>query len=171
MGPVAFGVTAGATKALGDFGDVVDVGYNVGGLLEWGSTPSLPFGIRIDGAYHRFSVKEKLLTGSGVDANASITTGTANAVFQLPMGTGATIGAYVIGGAGIYHLNVSASCADCGEPSMSESRNKFGLNGGGGLKVPLSGFSAFVEARYHHIFTDDGATKMVPVSFGVVFHP
>lgn len=168
--PISFGVTAGATKALGDFGDGVDLGYHIGALAQW-SGPDLPFGVRLDGVYHRFSVKQSVLAGSGVDnANASITAGTLNGVFMLSSGTGAPITPYLIGGVGFYHLTASATCTGCGGLSVSDSQNKFGLNGGGGLSFPMTGFSAFIEARYHHVFTDGGATSMVPISVGIVFH-
>jgi opacity protein-like surface antigen len=168
--PISFGVTAGATKAVGDFSDGVDLGYHVGGLVEW-SGLDLPFGVRLDGVYHRFSVNQDALTGSGVnDANVSITAGTLNAVFKFPAGTGSPVTPYLIGGVGFYHISASATCNDCGGLSVSDSQNKFGLNGGGGLSFPLTGFSAFVEARYHHIFTDGGSTSMVPISVGIVFH-
>ena len=155
--PIAFGITAGATKATGDFGNAVDLGYHAGGLVQW-TGPEFPIGIRGDVVYHRFSEKG---SGGGTD---NILAGTVNGVYMFPMGPGAQISPYLIGGVGFYHL--SASCTDC----TSSSENKFGLNGGGGLSFPLSGFSAFVEARYHHIFTDGGSTSMVPISVGIVFH-
>jgi opacity protein-like surface antigen len=164
--PIAFGITAGATKAVGDFSDNVDLGYHIGALVQW-SGPSLPIGIRVDGMYHRFSVNKDALAGSGVsDANISITDGTVDGVWMFPMDAGASMSPYLIGGVGYYHM--SASCSDC--EGLSVSDNKFGLNGGAGLSFALSGFSTFVEARYHHIFTDGGSTSMVPISVGVVFH-
>jgi opacity protein-like surface antigen len=155
--PIAFGITAGATKATGDFGNAVDLGYHVGGLVQW-TGPELPIGIRGDVVYHRFSEK-----GSG-GGTANILAGTVNGVWMFPIDAGAPISPYLIGGVGFYHLSVS--CTGC----TDNSANKFGLNGGGGISFPLSGFSAFVEARYHHIFTDNGSTSMIPISVGIVFH-
>ena len=164
--PISFGVTAGATKALGDFGNGVDLGYHAGALVQWNG-PDLPIGIRVDGVYHRFSVNQSTLAGSGLnDANISITAGTVDGVWMFPTESGAPVSPYLIGGAGFYHI--SASCSDC--QGITATANKFGLNGGGGLSFPLSGFSAFVEARYHHIFTDNGSSSMIPISVGIVFH-
>jgi opacity protein-like surface antigen len=154
--PISFGVTGGATKALGDFGDNVDLGYHVGALVQWNG-PSLPVGIRGDVVFHRFSVKDD-------NDNFDILAGTVNAVWMFPTQSGAPVSPYLIGGVGYYHM--TESCTDC--PSSSD--NKFGLNGGGGISFPLSGFSAFVEARYHHIFTDGGSSSMIPISVGIVFH-
>ena len=38
---------------------------------------------------------------------------------------------------------------------------------GGGFRFPLTGFSAYVEARYHSI--NNTSIRFVPVSFGLVF--
>jgi opacity protein-like surface antigen len=154
--PVAFGITAGATKATGDLGDAVDLGYHVGGLVQWNG-PGLPIGIRGDVVFHRFSVKDD-------SDKEDILAGTVNGVWMFPMDAGAPVSPYLIGGVGYYHI--TESCTGC----SSSSDNKFGLNGGGGISFPLSGFSAFVEARYHHIFTDGSATSMIPISVGIVFH-
>ena len=156
--PIAFGITAGATKAVGDGSDGINLGYHAGALVQWNG-PTLPVGIRGDVVYHRFSFKD-------VDgASESITGGTVNAVYSFPMDKGAQITPYLIGGVGFYHA--SFSCSDCGESDASD--NKFGINGGAGVTIPLSGFSTFIEARYHNIFTDGGSTKMIPVSFGIMF--
>jgi opacity protein-like surface antigen len=164
--PISFGVTAGATKALGDFGNAVDLGYHAGALVQW-QGPDLPVAIRVDGVYHRFSVNQSTLTGSGLnDANISIIAGTVDGVWMFPTESGAPMSPYLIGGPGFYHI--SASCSDC--QGITATANKFGLNGGAGLSFPLSGFSAFVEARYHHIFTDGGSSSMIPISVGIVFH-
>ncbi len=112
--------------------------------------------------YHRFSLK------GASNANANILGGTVNGVYMFSMDKDAPIIPYVIGGVGFYHFNVS--CSDCADTSDS-SENKFGFNGGGGISFPLSGFSAFIEARYHHILTSGSATNMVPISAGIVFHP
>jgi opacity protein-like surface antigen len=164
--PISFGVTGGATKALGDFGDNVDLGYHVGALVQW-KGPELPIGIRVDGVYHRFSVNDQGLTDSGLnDASISITAGTVNGGWMFPTESSAPMSPYLIGGVGFYHI--SASCSDC--EGVTATSNNFGLNGGAGLQFPLSGFSAFVEARYHHIFTDGGSSSMIPISVGIVFH-
>ncbi len=157
--PIAFGITAGATKAVGDGSDGINLGYHAGALVQWNG-PSLPVGIRGDVVYHRFSIKD-------VDATSSITAGTVNLVYSFPMGEGSQITPYVIGGVGYYHA--SFSCSSCGTGDTSSSDNKFGVNGGAGVTIPLSGFSTFIEARYHNVFTDGGSTKFIPISVGIMF--
>jgi Outer membrane protein beta-barrel domain len=84
--------------------------------------------------------------------------GTANLVYSLP---GQGIRPYLIGGGGYYGLKLDLPNA--------ESINKFGLNGGIGAVFPLSGFNAYVEVRYHNVFTEGSSTQFVPVTFGILF--
>ena len=59
--------------------------------------------------------------------------------------------------------------------TVSSSATKLGLNGGAGLDLPLSGIAAFVEARFHYIFSDSGNNGLgynasfVPIVVGVHF--
>ncbi len=156
--PVSFGVVAGATKPLGDLSDGVDLGYHGGALVQTGG-PETPIGVRVDGVYHRLAIKEG-------NANFNILAITLDGVFTIPMQKGAQVIPYLIGGPGFYRMTIS--CSGCGDGG---SIRKGGLNGGGGLTFPLSGFSAFEEARYHHVIIEHGSTKFAPVSVGVVFHP
>ena len=68
----------------------------------------------------------------------------------LERGTGNSI--YLIGGLGTY---------DTG------SHWDTGFNLGGGFRFPLTGFSAYIEARYHSVAGGD--LKFVPVVFGLAF--
>lgn len=51
----------------------------------------------------------------------------------------------------------------------SDSRTKFGINGGVGLRFQLTGFATFIEARWHSIFTEGANVQMVPISVGFTF--
>jgi hypothetical protein len=71
---------------------------------------------------------------------------------------------YIIGGGGIYNER----CDQC------EAQTKFGINGGVGITVPLSGFSTMIEARYHLIFDSDSEagtsnSSFIPISVGLHF--
>lgn len=149
--PFSFGGALGAALPVSDLGDAVNTGYN-GTLILGINTPSLPIGFRVEGGYNSFGIK-------GVNENVHIVTVTGNAVFNVP--TTGMIRPYVIGGAGLYNSGSSVS----GSPSS----NDFGFNVGAGVAMPLSGFNAFVEARYNYVNTDGGATKFVPIVFGVMF--
>jgi hypothetical protein len=161
---LGFGVAAGLSAPTGDFGKSFSSGYHVTGLVNV-SAPLAPVGFRGEVTFNQFGVKSG--TGAPSDLKANILAGTANAVVSTP----GMMGFYGIGGLGIYHN--SSSCSAC---SGSPTSNKIGFNAGAGFKFGLSGFSAFVEARYHTFSADKdpvtGTTpklSWIPVSFGVTF--
>jgi len=158
---ISIGISGGAAIPVGDFGDDYTTGYNGTASLMFRSFGS-PIGLRVDGMYNRMSVKDDrtiAIPGVGIVNAAVITSANANLVYNLP-GTGMT--PYLIGGAGVYGLKLDIEDAD--DP---DTETKFGINGGIGAAFPLSGFSAFIEARYHHIFSDNASTGFIPVTFGI----
>ena len=146
-----FGFAAGATIPTGVLGDATSLGFHALGTLSISGTATSPLGFRIDGMYNNLSGKN-----SGPDL--SIWTVNGNLVYAFPGGLTAT--PYLIGGAGWYNLKADES---------DESTNEFGINGGIGVRFPLSGFSTFAEVRFHNIFSDPDAGRILPVTFGVVF--
>ena len=152
-----FGGDLGAAVPLGDFGDGADVGYHVGGLLEY--TPrSMPVSWRGEIAYNRNGITD-------VDGNFSMLNLVGNAV--MPFGDkSASIRPYAIGGLGIYRVKAAVSFQ--GE-SISQSDTKMGLNAGAGLSFHLSGFETFVETRFNSVFTDGSNMNFMPLTFGFKF--
>jgi opacity protein-like surface antigen len=153
--PVNFGVAAGVAFPTSDLSDITNTGWNVTGMV--GINPTMiPLGIRVDVAYNSFALKDE----TGLDGNINFTSVTGNLVWSVPT-TG--VSPYLIGGAGLYHV-----AADI--PNFfSDSDNKFGWNLGAGIKLPLSGFDTFLEARYHQVQTGDESVKYIPVTFGIMF--
>jgi hypothetical protein len=152
---MGFGAAAGLSAPMGSFKDAVDAGYHVTGIVNF-AAPLAPIGFRGEVSFNQFNFKSSPLGPS--NAKENIVSGTANVVVSPP-----GMGLYGIGGLGIYHS--SASCSGC----SSNSLNKVGFNAGAGFKFGLTGFSAFVEARYHHTTTAGGTTAFVPISFGLIF--
>lgn len=151
--PVQFGIAVGAALPTSDLSDIASTGYNVTGTI--GITPQLiPLGIRIDGAYNRFSLK------NGVDGEVHFTSVTGNLVYKIPS---EAVSPYLIGGAGWYNAGGSITGFGGG------SSNHFGWNLGGGISMPLSGFDTFLEARYNQVQVDGGSFKYIPITFGVMF--
>jgi hypothetical protein len=148
-----FGVAAGLTAPQGDFGDGVDNGYHVGAALGF-KVPVLPVALRADLAYTTFGTKDP------VDGNVNTLNLSVNAVHAFP---GVAIRPYVIGGLGMYRTSGS------GDLEEMESSTDMGLNGGAGIQFKLAGVQSFVEARYTHIMTEDDATTVIPISFGIMF--
>ncbi len=151
--PVKIGIAGGVAIPTSDLSDVASTGFN--GTVTVGFSPAMiPLGIRIDGAYNQFAIKDAL--GGG---NIHFTSVTGNFVYKIP---GATVSPYAIGGAGWYQAEVNLPGLGTG------SENKIGWNLGGGISMPLSGFSTFIEARYNQVQTDT-PLKFIPITFGVMF--
>lgn len=152
--PVRLGVALGAAIPQGDFGTGVKTGYNATATLAL-QPVGLPVGFRIDAGFNQFGVKG---IGSG---NANIFAVTGNIV--LPFSATPALAPYLIGGAGYYHESLSGSVGGGG------SENHLGFNVGAGLKIPLTGFDTFIEARYNRVSENGGSTAFIPITVGVLF--
>jgi opacity protein-like surface antigen len=165
--PVRFGVTGGLTAPVGSLSDNTDLGWNAGALVNVGF-PLLPLGFRLDALWQQ-------MPGSGTSAlstKARVIDGTLNATYSF--GGLSPNNFYFIGGVGVYNVHRETRWlflppAGPSTSSSSNTQTRFGLNGGIGFLFRLSGFSTFVEARYHDVFTSGGSTQIVPVSVGIVF--
>ncbi len=150
--PVSLGISVGAAIPISDLANDYKTGYNGTVSLGFNSYGS-PLGFRVDGMYNSMSAKDL------VDLpDVKIMSANANLVYALP---GVGIRPYLIGGGGVYGLK--------SDINGSNTITKFGLNGGIGASFPLSGFNTFVEARLHHVFSDNVATQFIPVTFGISF--
>lgn len=149
-------VSGGLNAPVGHLGDIADIGYNVAAGLNLGGT-SVPIGARLEVGYNGLGYK-----GGGGDVR--IITGTANAIFNL----GTTKDApYLIAGVGAYNRSSGSDTFGYGGGATA-----LGINGGGGLRFPLSGLSTFVEARYHVMLGNsaDGTNyQFIPITFGIAF--
>ena len=146
-----FNIAAGVSLPTGNFSNRNDAGYNiiVGiGAMERGS----PLGFRAEGIYNEFNQK---LTSDKSRAGGV----TANLIYDLVAPNSAQNNTlYLTGGIGYYSTR---------DRFESESQSNVGWNLGGGFKFPLSGFSAYLEARYHAV--SNTSVKFIPMSFGLVF--
>lgn len=155
----SIGASAGIALPTGDLGNGVNSGYTVAvsvGLQEQAN----PLGFRLEGVFNEFGVK-------GTDAKYRVYAGTANLLYDLNAGTTtagvqSTGGFYVIGGVGLYGTKAVQGSFS------SNTQTDFGVNGGGGYRLPLSGFSVYFEARYHAIFSNPGQ-QILPITVGVEF--
>ena len=156
--PIRFNVNAGASLPVGALADNgadgggADLGFHVGAGLEL-RAPLMPVGLRFDGAYDRMGIE-------GFDAAWSIWHLTANAVLS-PM----VSPLYFIGGVGFYSTDVTGDDVVVD----SESETDFGFNLGAGLSLPLTGFSAFIEGRFHNVNVEGDDLRFVPIVFGIRF--
>ena len=144
----SFSLAAGAALPIGSSADAVEMGYNA--TVGLGIKPPIaPLGLRIEGALNSMSLKND---GPNLRMLAGIANVTLSAA-AMPMG-------YLIGGIGMYNTKQEAQGLF---PEVSET--DVGFNVGAGLNFPLTGFSTFLEARFHIV--DD--FKFIPITFGVKF--
>ena len=153
--PIRFGLAGGLSLPTGEDKDVVKNGFHGQVMLGFGMM-ALPVKLRADLSYHSFSGKDEPLLE---EVDFRIISGALNAIVGMG-GIGAK--PYFTGGLGFYNLKVEAFGEDASE-------SKFGLNGGLGIEFSLTGMSTFLEARYIHIFTEDEATQIIPITFGIMF--
>lgn len=172
--PIRFNVHGGAALPVGDFGSsddnnpdagFADLGFRVGVGLE--VRPALmPIGFRFDGAYDRMMIEASDPVIGPIDGNYSIWSLTANAVLAPSVSP-----IYFIGGIGYYR--VKATIDVDGGSFSSDSENEFGFNLGGGVQVPVTGLSAFIEARWNRVNLEvEGESTnidYVPIVFGFRF--
>ena len=145
-----FSLSGGFSLANGDFGQRNEAGYAIGvglGMAQAGS----PLSFRLDGIYTEYNSKlfEEKTQAGGVIANA---------LFDFVM-KDASFTPYAIGGVGLYST----------KELSDESDTNVGWSLGGGIRFPLSGFSAYVESRYHSISNAPGGIAFAPVVFGLRF--
>jgi opacity protein-like surface antigen len=147
-------IGAGLALPTSTFGDRNDAGYNL--IVGIGTMPrGSQLGFRAEGIYTEY-------TASNTSRKSHAGGITGNAIFDLAQGNRSTTNSlYLIGGIGYYQTKeefLSFSGA---------SENNIGFNVGGGFRFPLTGFSAYLEARYHTVQNTD--VKFIPITFGLVF--
>lgn len=149
-------VSGGFNAPVGRLGDLADIGYNAAAGLGFGGT-SLPVGARLEVGYNGFGFK-------GGAGDLRIITGTANAIFNISATKDAP---YLIAGIGAYNRSSGSSTLGYGGGATA-----LGINGGAGLRFPLSGLSTFFEARYHVMLgsSAEGTNyQFIPITFGIAF--
>jgi hypothetical protein len=148
--PIHFNIAAGAAIPTGDLADGTEVGYNLTAGL--GFRPALsPLGFRIEGKYNSFGVKDcdgcDRGTIKGLDANV---------IYDfMPVTKTVGVSLYGIGGLGGFRLG--------------DDETHLGWNIGAGLRLPLTGFSGYIEARYHQVNANGGNFGYIPIVFGLTF--
>jgi hypothetical protein len=162
QGRPTVGISGGAVIPTGDFGNGYNTGYNIAANLGFRPAAS-QLGFRIEGAFNRFDAKN----AGASDVHANILDATGNIVLATGSSTPGSVRPYLIGGVGIYNIKVSATL---GGVSVSNSDTKFGLNGGAGLDLPLSGIAAFAEVRYNYVFMGSSSSS-TPSSSSLGFVP
>jgi hypothetical protein len=147
MRTVTFGVAGGPSLSMDDhFG----TGWHVQGSFAL-APMALPFGVRADLFY------QTLPDVDHADEKETTLAGIVNGVFALP---GVAIRPYVSAGVGAYNTRFAD---DAGEST------NVGVNGGLGVQFGLGGMNAFLEGKFHNVFTSGEAARFIPISIGIMF--
>jgi hypothetical protein len=158
VGPTySFGVSAGLTVPVGDLSNYTSSGYTVGVTLGM-HQPLVPLGFRVEGSFTEFpwsnnsDVKHRIY-GIGADLLYNLGTPSTNG------------GLYLTGGGGMF------GSKDTGGGIFTDTNTNwdFGINGGLGYYLPLSGFTVVFEGRYRNIFSSGSSQGMFPITVGVTF--
>jgi Outer membrane protein beta-barrel domain len=141
------GASVGISFPTGALSRTHASGFNLGALAEY-EAPGEAMGIRGEFFYERFGGKA---TVAGARSSQT-TAGIIDAIYHVP---DSALHAYFIGGMGIYNVTGSGT--------------KPGFNGGLGIRIPLTGMTAYFEARLHTVLIDNASYLTLPVSFGLSF--
>ena len=142
-----YGATAGIAIPLGRLSDDHAAGYALGGVVEY-AVSGQPYSLRGEAMLQRFALKSGRTTGDDVNM---FSLGT-SIVYRLQ---GSPAQTFVTGGIAVYHAT--------GEGTRP------GFNGGAGVEIPLTGFSAVAEARVHVMLADGKPLLTLPLTVGVRF--
>ncbi len=151
------GLSAGAAVPMGKISDPYSTGFNAMASLGFGGGEEIPVSLRFEGAYTKFN--GSTATGVTPVSGVRIWSGNVSAIVAFPGGE--IVRPYILTGGGVYNMKSVAA--------NSSSSNDFGVSGGIGLGIDLSGFNTFAEARINHVFTENGATRFAPIVFGILF--
>ncbi|MDB4888014.1 MAG: hypothetical protein JWN79_3452 [Gemmatimonadetes bacterium] len=144
-----FGVTAGIALPVGRLADDHAAGYTLGGLVEY-AVAGQPYALRGELLYQRFALK----SGRTVGSDVNLTSLGATIVVKSFQPTTAS-NTFFTGGIAVYH--------------GTDLGTRPGVNAGGGIEIPLTGFSATGEARLHVMFADGRPVLTIPLTVGIRF--
>jgi len=193
--PLVFHVDGGATITQRFSENYFNNGWNAGGGVTWYPTSQLPLGLRIDGTYNEFGLRNELLQQASQSFNTTVDRGTqkmwgGDADLELDLHLSPYMRAYFLGGGGLYrqqttYRNTSYvpgfGCGfyGCGPAyfrytdivARETSSWRFAPNAGFGLEFYLGPYTSFfAEARYMRLNSNDGLKwDYIPVKVGLRF--
>ncbi len=173
-----FNLGGGPTLPIGDLASHNPIGYNLTAGI--GYTPNgSSLGYRVEGLYDAFSGKNNYVvfcsTGTDCGRQATISGVTFNLTYAglLPRHGGRSRAAsmlYAIGGFGFYTVRQPGTpvVTPGGTTGLQvQNQAQTGWNAGGGIRFPLAGVSAYVEARIYTM--SQMGSRFLPLSVGLIF--
>jgi opacity protein-like surface antigen len=187
--PFHFQIDGGYSIPAGDTRQDLDGGA-VGGLgFAWFPSSALPVGIRADGSYSHFAIKNSALAASGADwGHENVYGGDADLQLNLAHRS-SRAQMYILGGVGWYRQQTELRgvswvngtvcnwfwCGPGTYPALTQRENStsgwlHSWNAGLGWETAISDYASFfVEARYERIKPYDSHMSFVPVTVGFRF--
>jgi hypothetical protein len=141
-----YGVVAGIAIPVGRLADNHSAGYTLGGLIEYAVTGQ-PYSLRGEATFQRFPLKS-----GHDDRDVNLLSVGSTIVYRLQQTSTQT---FVTGGIAIYN--------------GTNEGTRPGFNVGGGVEIPLTGFSAIAETRLHVMLADGRPIISLPLTVGVRF--
>lgn len=151
-----FGIGVGAVFPAGELSEAYEAGLHVDAHAEFPTLGGLPFGLRAEGGFQRFSDS---------DDSLRFLSGRLNAI--VPFAVAPDARPYLVAGGGIY--NVSGDFAHGDHTHAGDAENLFGINVGIGVTYAIGGLNTFVEARFHNLFDDGESMRFIPLTLGLRF--
>jgi hypothetical protein len=181
-------IGGGFTEPVKDIGSRLDMGWNVAAGAGIKLNPN--FGINLDFMFNDLAINRATLDNQQVpDGTTRVWGFTLDPIVHLRGSEESRTDFYLTGGGGIYHRTIEFTQpaiatvtvfdpffgviypANVGVNQVIASRSnvKGGLDIGGGVSFRIGSGRAkiFAEARYHHIYTRDTPTTLLPVTFGI----
>jgi len=178
-------VGGGFTSPINPLGSRIDNGWNISAGAGVNATHHV--GVMVDFIFNQNGINPTSLgQAQAPDGSVRVWGFTLDPVFHVTQE--GPIDFYVTGGGGIYHRTVEYT-----QPTLSQGtffdpffgfypanfvtnqvigsfgQTKGGLDAGVGMSFKLgrAKVKAFAEARYHHIYTRNVATDLLPITFGL----
>lgn len=153
------GISVGGSMPSGDLANTADFGYSVAGHFYFNPSKTKRIGTRFDLAYDKWS------PSNASDASLRSLAIVGNVIAKAGNNT-STYRPYVLGGVGLIKTKVEFRAA--GGIALDESSD-LGGQVGGGVDIPLNGFTMFVEARYVIVPRSPKSWSYIPITVGLHF--
>jgi hypothetical protein len=141
------GAAFGVSFPTGALSRQHSAGFNLAGTAEY-EAPGQAMGLRGEIFYEHFAARPGVAGARSEQTTAAVV----SAVYHLQ---GYSFHPYLIGGMGLY--------------DVSPGGTHPGFNAGLGIRIPLTGMTAYFEARLHKVLTDGSSYLSLPVTFGLSF--
>ena len=193
--PFRFHVDGGGTITQRQSENYFDNGWNVGAGFTWYPTSALPLGLRVDGTYNEFGLRNQLLQQASETFNTTVDRGNqkmwgGDTDLELDLHLSPYMRAYLLAGGGWYRQQTTyrnttyipgygCNWWGCGPGfyrntdivAREESGWHFAPNAGFGLEFAIGPIASFfVEARYMRVSPNENLKwDYIPIKVGLRF--